>query len=692
MSFTLSAGAPFPLGATLTAQGVNFALASEHAEKVELVFLDATGQTTISSVFLPVRTQGVFHGFLEGSPSSLVGLLYGFRVYGEYAPEKGHHFNPAKLLIDPYALELQGTLEWDHDILAYNSDTPLGYRSINTQNSLPYVPKARVSKPLPPIMPSSLAPWRHDEAHTVIYELHVKGFSKLNSGVPERLRGTYAGLAHPASIERMKALGVTTLSLLPVTYAVDERFLVRQGRINYWGYNPIAFFAIAPRYSCTPEDPTATRHEFRAMVDALHAAGLEVLMDVVYNHTAEGGERGPAISFRGIDHATYYRLCPGDPLHCENLTGCGNTLNASHPRVTQLILDSLRHWVTQYGIDGFRFDLAATLGRTDQGFSSQATFFTAMQQDPVLNQVKMIAEPWDIGYGGYQLGRFPRQFQEWNDKFRDSMRRYWLTGETGRGEFTQRLCASSDLFSYGHRNVFSSINYISSHDGFTLADMTSYNSKHNEANGEDNRDGRSGEPAYNCGVEGATDAPEVLQLRAKMQRALLATLFLSRGTPMIRAGDEIAQSQQGNNNAYCQDNSLSWIYWTAENEGSAAFVAKLIRFRQSSPWLTAPAWLDEHAFEWRTPNGTPMRAEDWHNGAERSIALCFGPSAKYLDRLLLLFNPHKEKQHFVLPDGDWRIVLDTAQFEDSPVQLIQSAGVDVEGHSLCVLLPLPAPD
>ena len=686
MSVVLSAGAPYPLGATLTEQGVNFAVASENANKIELVLFDQTGQRVTDTVALPERTQGIFHGFLPGSPESLTGLVYGLRAYGPYAPEQGHRFNPTNLLIDPYAIELCGDFQWHLDVFGYEPYHPTGHRSFNPRDSLPYVPKARVTRLMEPHQPSLFDPWRHRHEHTVIYELHVKGFSKLNIGIPEKLRGTYTGLAHPASIAHMKRLGITSLCLLPVTYFIDESFLADHGRTNYWGYNPLAFFALAPRYSATPEDPTATRHEFRAMVDALHAAGLEVLMDVVYNHTAEGGEQGPTLSFRGLDHATYYRLCAGDPLHCENLTGCGNTLKAAHPRVTQLILDSLRHWVTQYGIDGFRFDLAATLGRTDQGFSNQAAFFTALAQDPILSQVKMIAEPWDIGYGGYQLGHFPRQFQEWNDKYRDGMRRYWLNGGVGRSEFAQRLCASSDLFGYDHRSAFSSVNYISAHDGFTMADMTRYSFKHNEANGENNWDGRNGEPAYNFGTEGETPDEATVKLRAQVHRALMTTLVLSRGTPMIRAGDELAQTQQGNNNAYCQDSPISWIDWSSADEALIHFSAQAIALRQSTPALTARTWLDDAHVQWFTPQGTVMQVDDWHNGATRRLAVCFGENGKPQEKLLLLFNPEPTPCTFVPPAGTWHRVLDNT-LQPAATDMV-SGPIELPAYTLWALTPV----
>ena len=528
-------GREAPFGAQARDGGVNFAVFSDHAERIELCVFDASGARELRRYPLHGPHVGVFHGFLS---SVGPGLVYGLRAHGPFAPEQGHRFNPAKLLLDPWAREIVGRHAWRSEHHGHALGHPDGTRVIDTRDNAAFALKARVAAPTAP-MPGRLP--RVATRDLVLYEVHVKGFSQQHPQIPAALRGTYAALAHPAAIAHFKRLGVTTLSLLPVQYHLDEPALAARGAVNHWGYNTLGFFCPDPRYASSRDDPTAVADEFRRMVAALHDEGLEVVLDVVYNHTPEGDETGTTLSFRGLDHASWYRLTADDRSRCENLTGCGNTLNVAHPRVTQFVLDSLRYWVAQMGVDGFRFDLAPVLGRTRHGFDPHAAFFTALRQDPLLSQVHLIAEPWDAGPGGYQVGHFPDRFLEWNDKFRDSVRRYWLNQGVRRGEFARRFTASSDLFHHRQRLPSASVNFIAVHDGFTLADLVSHSRKHNDANGEGNRDGRDGEPCANFGVEGPTDDPAIAATRRRVQRALLATLLLAQGTPMLSAGDEIGE-------------------------------------------------------------------------------------------------------------------------------------------------------
>ncbi len=649
-------GAPYPLGARLLSGGVNFAVASIHATAVTLELFDAGGKRCIARHQLH-RTGAVFHGLVTGLTQ---GAIYGLRAQGPYAPEQGHRFNPAKLLIDPYATEVVGDYAWHHELYGYERGHPAGHRSLSHTDSAARIPKVRVAAPLPELKPDATDAWRHPGSKTIIYELHVAGFSRLNNAIPEQQRGTYSGLAHPASIAHLRRLAVTTLCLLPVAWCIDEAMLPARGLTNHWGYNPLAMMVLSPRYSMTPDDTTATRREFRAMVAALHDAGLEVVLDVVFNHTAEGNELGPTLSMRGLDNATWYLAAQDDPAHCENLTGCGNTLNIAHPRVTQYVLDTLRFWVTQYGVDGFRFDLASVLGRTPQGFDTRAAFFTALLQDPILAQIKLIAEPWDIGNGGYQLGHFPEPFLEWNDKFRDSMRRFWLQGTVGRGEFARRLMASSDVFDRGNRTPCASVNYISAHDGFTLHDMVSYKHKHNNANGEDNRDGRDEEPANNCGVEGPSADPQVIALRQQLQRTLLGTLLLSRGTPMLRAGDEVGQTQQGNNNVYCQDNALSWIDWQSADEALIEITRKAILLRNAWPQIGADSWPTDTQTAWLDVSARALSTDHWHDPNHRSLAVLIKSAAENGSAVWMAFNAGQRSENFQLPHGNWTLLLDSA--------------------------------
>jgi len=674
----LHSGRPFPLGATPRDGGVNFAVVSEHATAVDLCLFDAAGNE--QRLPLTAHTEGVWHGFLPGVSA---GQIYGYRVHGPYEPHRGQRFNHHKLLLDPYAREIAGRFDWHDAHFSFQIGHPDGERSFDRRNNAAAALKARVAEPLSATAQSHRP--HVPVADTVLYELHVKGFTKLLAEVPEPLRGTYAGLAHAASIAHLKALGVTTVSLLPVHYSIPERRLGELGLTNYWGYNTIGFFCADPRLSRTPLDPTATRVEFRTMVDRLHEAGLEVLLDVVYNHTAEGDGRGPTISFRGLDNALYYRLVPDDRARYENWTGCGNTVNVPHPRVTQFILDSLRYWAAEMDVDGFRFDLGVTLGRTALAFDPHCAFFVALQQDPTLAHAKLIAEPWDLGPDGYQLGRFPGRFMEWNDRFRDSARRFWLQRDVGRGELVRRIAGSSDRFHHGRRLPCASVNYLTAHDGFTLNDLVSFSHKHNEANGEANQDGHPGNFSTNCGVEGPTDDRAVNAQRARVKRALLVTLLTAQGTPMLLAGDEIGHTQRGNNNAYCQDNDLSWLDWPHADRELLEFVRRLLALRRAHPHFRVNRWLSEHAnadghkeIEWLRPDGAMMTVDDWHDESRHGLAVMGGD--QHL-RLMALFNAESEALEFTLPAGRWRIELNSAQPDRDTGRVVEATHA-VESQSV----------
>lgn len=666
LPFRLETGRAWPLGATADGGGVNFALFSAHATRVELCIFNHDGSCEVTRLPLPARTGDVWHGYLEGVEP---GLIYGYRVHGPYEPDHGHRFNPHKLLLDPYARDIVGEFRWRNDHFGYEMGHPKGSRSFSNVDNGRLALKARVTSDLPDA--GDQRP-RVPPEQTVIYEAHVKGLTMLHPKVPEELRGTYLGVCHPEVIKHLKRLGVTTIELLPVHFGLAEYYVISRGLTNYWNYNPLAFFAVEPRYwSRTTTSPAA---EFRAMVDALHEAGLEVIVDVVYNHTAEAGSNGPTISYRGIDHASYYRLQPNDPIHCENLTGCGNTINVAHPRVTQLVLDSLRYWVTAFGVDGFRFDLAPVLGRRAHGFDAEAAFFVAFEQCPILSTVKRIAEPWDIGYDGYRLGQFPTAWMEWNDKFRDTARAYWLHQGRTRGEFARRITASSDIFQGTHRAPLCSVNFITAHDGFTLEDLVSYNERHNEANGEENRDGHSHNLSDNCGHEGPANNPIILQERRRLKRALLASLLLSRGTPMLTAGDEMGRSQGGNNNAYCQDNEISWVDWSAIDTDLIDFVSRLNHLRGVHGAMPNSMWgsrLDVagpgYDLIWYGRDGNILTADDWNATNEHAFYALFCPATGVRGpRMLLLLNGNREACEFRLPTGDWQRVFDTD--DDQPFQ------------------------
>jgi glycogen operon protein len=671
-------GKPYPLGATWDGLGTNFALFSEHATNVELCFFDTNDPTKeIRRVQMPEQTDYVWHVYL---PYVMPGQLYGYRVHGPYAPEHGHRFNPHKLLIDPYAKALSGTIQWSDAMQGYKVGQKEQDLVMDTTDSAPGMPKS--------VVIDNAFDWGDDKHpntplhQSVIYEMHVKGFTKQHPELPEHVRGTYAALASPPVTEYLQSLGVTAVELLPVHQFVDDRILVDKGLRNFWGYNTIGFFAPDVRYSASGTQGEQVR-EFKTMVKALHAAGIEVILDVVYNHTAEGNHLGPTLSFRGIDNASYYRLVPNSRRYYMDYTGTGNTLNAVHPRTLQLIMDSLRYWVLEMHVDGFRFDLASALARELHAVDRLSAFFDIIHQDPVLSQVKLIAEPWDVGEGGYQVGNFPVLWAEWNGKYRDAVRSFWRGDQVGVGELAFRLSGSSDLYQHNGRRPYASINFITAHDGFTLNDLVSYNEKHNQANGEGNRDGDNHNNSWNCGVEGPTEDPNIVALREKQKRNLLGTLLLSQGVPMICGGDERGRSQRGNNNAYCQDNEISWLNWDL-NERDAQlleFAKHLIQLRKEHPVLLRRRFFQGRAIRgggirdiaWFQPDGSDMSEEAWDNGLVRTLGMRLNGMAidetdergeRIIDDiLLLLINGHDEKQSFKLPGPPesprWEVLLDT---------------------------------
>ncbi|MFZ0500632.1 MAG: glycogen debranching protein GlgX [Steroidobacteraceae bacterium] len=693
-------GQPYPRGATWDGEGVNFSLFSANAEKVELCIFDPSGRHEAQRIALRERTDEIWHCYL---PEARPGLLYGYRVHGPYRPEQGLRFNPNKLLIEPYAKRLEGALVWSDAHFGYRLGHPKADLSLDKRDSAAGTPKSRVIDPAftwgddrPPRVP-----W-HD---TVIYEAHVRGLTMRHPEVPPQLRGTYAGLATAPVIEHFLRLGITAVELMPVHAFVDDRTLLDKGLRNYWGYNTIGFFAPERRYSATGQIS-----EFKTMVKALHSAGIEVILDVVYNHTAEGSELGPTLSMRGIDNAAYYRLSPENPRYYMDFTGTGNTLNLQHPRVLQLIMDSLRYWVQEMHVDGFRFDLASALARELYDVDRLGSFFDTIGQDPVLSQVKLIAEPWDIGSGGYQVGNFPPGWNEWNDKYRDSMRAYWKGDEGLIGEFARRFTGSSDLYEASGRKPHASINFITAHDGFTLEDLVSYNEKHNEANGEDNRDGANENRSWNCGAEGASDDPAIRALRARQKRNLIATLLLSQGVPMVLAGDDLGHTQHGNNNAYCQDNELSWLDWEldAEREAFLEFTSGLIAMRRRHPVFSRRRFLQGDTVTgdglreiiWLGPDGREMTEADWGLPFARCLGLYLaGAAIERRDRrgrlvtdnnFVLLYNAHHEPIPFQLSvplaDKVWWTVLDTAADAPFAQQRLEPATpYPLQGRSLALL-------
>ena len=657
----IEVGRPWPMGAHWDGTGVNFAVFSAHAQAMDLCLFDTGGERELARLPLPGHTGDVWHGYLPGAQP---GLVYGLRAHGPWRPDKGHRFNPAKLLLDPYAREIVGRFEWGDEHFASDRQYP---KQLDPRDNGRSALKARVVH-----LPHDAFDWGDDRspalplADTVLYEMHVKGFSQSNPAVPQALRGTYAGLGHTASIAHLRRLGVTTVNLMPVHHRIDEERLVQMGLSNYWGYNTIAFFSPDPRLARSSDDGATLRNEFRAMVRALHEAGIEVILDVVFNHTAESDETGPSISFRGLDNASYYRLPHGAAHEYENDTGCGNTVDLRRFRVLQLVMDSLRYWVTEMHIDGYRFDLATVLGRGDHGFDRRAAFFAAIAQDPILGNLKMIAEPWDIGPGGYQVGGFPNGWAEWNDKFRDDVRAFWLRHGCTRGAFAQRLCGSSDVFQPRSRAPAESVNYVVSHDGFTLRDLVSYQSKRNDANGEGNRDGTSNNLSFNCGTEGPSGDAAVNALRGRLQRSLLATNLLAQGTPMLCAGDELGHSQDGNNNPYCQDNPTTWIDWAASDAELCAFAGHVLAVRRAAQpfgerWYSGLTdRLGMHDLAWLNVDGSALHGPAWSDTSSRVLGCLIGEPGRAKAPLLLIVNADAEVRSLMLPAGVWEVILDTS--------------------------------
>lgn len=683
-------GSPYPLGATCDGMGTNFAVFSAHAERMELCLFDPSGKREIARYDLPECTDEVWHGYL---PRVRGGALYGFRAHGPYAPEEGHRFNPNKLLLDPYARLLHGQVRWSDALHGYRVSSPRADLSFDRRDSAAAMPKAVVvDEPMHWTQGNRPhTPWNE----TVIYETHVKGFTRTLKRIRQHERGTFIALADPYVIDHLVKLGVTAVELLPVHAFVQDRRLTEMKLRNYWGYNTLAFFAPEPAYLAE-----GALNEIRAAVQALHAAGIEVILDVVYNHTCEGSELGTTMSFRGLDNKSYYRLMPDYPRYCINDTGTGNTVNTAHPRVLQLVMDSLRYWVQTFHVDGFRFDLGVSLGREEHGFDPHCGLFDAMRQDPVLANVKLISEPWDIGPGGYQLGNHPPGFGEWNGKFRDDVRKFWK-GEAGmRGALAGRLQASGELFDHHRRRPWASVNFVTAHDGFTLEDLVSYNDKHNEANGEDNRDGGNDNESYNHGVEGHTEDEGIRTARDRAKRAMLATLYFSHGTPMLLGGDEFGRTQQGNNNAYCQDNEISWYDWKLATSDRGReltdFVARLAQLREQHPTLRAAHFLrgdtevvpGMREVMWFDESGAEMTQETWDFTEGRLLTLrrAQAQGEKRADVTLLMINgtPETHVFHLPQPGANWRLRCNSAA-PAAPEMAWSEPTIEVEGRSVILL-------
>jgi len=693
-------GKAYPLGATYDGSGTNFTLFSEVADRVQLCLFDADGQET--QIDLPEVDGFIWHAFLPGIEP---GQRYGYRVHGSYAPEQGHRCNPNKLLLDPYSKAIDGAFNWDQSLFGYNFGDP---DSRNEDDSAPFMPKSVVINPFfdwgvdrPPI---------RGYAETIIYEAHVKGLTQTHPDIPPEIRGTYAAIAHPVMIGYLQQLGITAIELMPVHHFANDSTLQDKGLSNYWGYNTIGFFAPDPKYSSSTT-PGGQVQEFKAMVRALHAADIEVILDVVYNHTAEGNHLGPTLSMRGIDNAAYYRLVEDDPRYYMDYTGTGNSLNVRHPHSLQLIMDSLRYWVTEMHVDGFRFDLAATLAREFYDVDRLSSFFELVQQDPTVSQVKLIAEPWDVGPGGYQVGNFPPQWTEWNGKYRDTVRDFWRGEPATLGEFAARITGSSDLYEHSARRPVASINFVTAHDGFTLRDLVSYNDKHNEANGEDNNDGETHNRSWNCGVEGPTKDRKVLALRARQQRNFLATLLLSQGVPMICHGDELGRTQLGNNNGFCQDNELTWVNWNDTDPTLLQFTRAVAKLRSEHPVFRRRRFFNGLPvrrqgmrrlpdIDWFTPDGKSMTENDWGSGFGRSIAVYLNGQGipdrdsrgerVVDDSFVMCFNAHHEAIEFTVPPAEyspaWQLVLDTDRAELPDLEPYKAdATIRVQARGLVVL-------
>jgi isoamylase len=701
LNITTYPGSPYPLGATANDEGVNFALYADNATGVELcLFNSSDDPQAAATIKIIERTHQIWHVFLPGIKP---GQLYGYRVYGPYKPEEGHRYNHHKLLIDPYAKAVAGIIEWNDALFGYEIGHPDEDLSFSTLDSAPFIPKS--------VVIDNHFDWGDDKSpktayhKTIIYETHVKGFTQLHPDIPEELKGTYAGIAHPVTIGYLKSLGITAIELMPVHQFISDRHLHEKGLSNYWGYNTIGFFAPDARYSSsgvTGEQVT----EFKQMVKNLHEAGIEIYLDVVYNHTAEGNHKGPTLSFRGIDNVAYYRLME-EKRYYKDYTGTGNTLNANLPNVLRLLMDSLRYWILEMHVDGFRFDLAATLARELHEVDRLSAFFDIIHQDPVISQAKLIAEPWDVGEGGYQVGKFPPGWVEWNGKYRDCIRDFWRGADSMLGEFALRFTGSPDLYESDYRKPTASVNFITAHDGFTLNDLVSYNEKHNAENGEDNNDGESHNRSWNCGHEGATENPEIQALRQQQKRNLLTTLFLSQGVPMLLAGDEISRTQQGNNNAYCQDNEVSWINWASADTELLDFTRKLIGLRKNHPVLCRRRWFQGQRIKgtgvediaWFLPDASEMTEEHWNNDFAKSLAVYLnghgihwvGPKGERIvdDNFYIILNAHFEELDYVLPPAkygkQWSKILDTSYGFDGKEPFAASGKITVKGRSIVVL-------
>ena len=671
------------LGANYDGEGVNFALFSAHAERVELCLYDPSGKHEIGRMDLPENTHEVWHGYVPGLQP---GTLYGFRVHGPFDPENGHRFNPNKLVIDPYARELVGDVEWNEAHFAYDMLHEDKDLTFDKRDSAPFMPKCRVVNP-------NEFDWQDNNRPTIpwsqaiIYETHVKGFTQLNSALPQALRGNFEGMGHKATVDYIKNLGITSVELLPIHWFPDDQHLLDRGLKNFWGYNTLGFFAPASRYF----GPKGIQG-FRDMVRAFHDAGIEVILDVVYNHTAEGNELGPTLSFKGIDNFSYYRTMPDQHRYYINDTGTGNTVNTSHPRVLQMVMDSLRYWAESMHIDGFRFDLGTILGREPEGFDQRGGFFDAITQDPVLSKLKLIGEPWDIGPGGYQVGGFPPGWAEWNDKYRDTVREYWK-GDNVAQDFASRLLGSGDLYDIRGRRPWASVNFITAHDGFTLNDLVSYNEKHNEENGEDNNDGHNDNRSYNYGAEGPTDDEGINAVRERQKRNFLATLLFSHGTPMLLAGDEFGRSQMGNNNGYCQDSEISWVHWDdlpPSSEALREFTRQLIKLRSEQPLLRRESWRDGLLIEWFNAEGGIQQPEHWHEGSALVVYISrpdLKPEEGIWHDVLMLLNPFEESMQFRIPQpGESGWVLELTTFDTEPRGIVIDSETDftLEGRSIAL--------
>ncbi len=704
MNVAVYPGSPYPLGATWDGEGVNFAIYADNATSVELCLFDDTNSEKESAkIKLVERTHQIWHAYL---PKIKPGQLYGYRVHGTYDPENGHRYNANKLLLDPYAKAISGTIDWHDSLFGYEVGDKNEDLSFSKTDSAPFIPKA--------VVIDESFDWEGDKKpnipyyKSIIYEAHVKGFTQTHPDIPEEIRGTYAALAHPVTINYLLELGITAIELMPIHHFVTDRYLIEKGLTNYWGYNSIGFFAPDVRYSSSGNLGEQVT-EFKSMVKEFHKAGIEVILDVVYNHTSEGNHLGPTLSFKGIDNASYYRLTEDNKRFYMDYTGTGNTLNSSLPSVLRLIMDSLRYWILEMHVDGFRFDLASALARELHGVDKLGSFFDIIHQDPVISQVKLIAEPWDVGEGGYQVGNFPAGWTEWNGKYRDCMRDYWRGADSMLAEFAERFTGSSDLYRDDYRRPTASINFITAHDGFTLHDLVSYNEKHNLANGEDNNDGESHNRSWNCGVEGPTDDKSILELRQRQKRNFLTTLFLSQGVPMMVAGDEISRTQNGNNNAYCQDNEVSWLNWAAADKELLKFTRKLIKLRKSHPVFCRRRWFQGQPIKgvgvediaWFLPDGIEMDDEHWNHDFAKSLGVYLnghglrsvGPKGEHIidDDFYVIFNAHYDSLKFKLPPKKygtrWSKIIDTAtgHFDKNGETYGASKSLEVVGRSIVVL-------